>query len=132
MGNNSFHQLSLSIETLRFPLILSIICLHCYTSTSTVVSGHDSYFRFIYPLSLWIGETGVPAYFFISGLLLFYSQKTYSQKIKSRFRTLLIPYLFFNGLVLCGYLCLMFTGKTVVILDKDLAGYSLFDYVIHY
>lgn len=129
MGNNSFHQLSLSIETLRFPLIFSIICLHCYTSTSTVVCGHDSYFRFIYPLSLWIGETGVPAYFFISGLLLFYSQKTYSQKIKSRFRTLLIPYLFFNGLVLCGYLCLMLTGKTVVILDKDLAGYSLLDYV---
>ena len=129
MGKNTFHQLSLSIETMRFLLVLSIICLHCYTSTSTVVTGHASYFRIIYPFSLWIGETGVPAYFFISGFLLFYSQKSYSQKIKSRFRTLLIPYLFFNGLVLCGYLCLMFIGKTVVILDKDLASYTLLDYI---
>ena len=129
MGNYYFRRLSLSIETLRFPLILSIICLHCYTSTSTVVSGHDTFFRIIYPLSLWIGETGVPAYFFISGLLLYYSQKSYSQKLKSRVKTLLIPYLFFNGLILCGYLCMVSLGKPIFILDKDLAEYSVVDYL---
>lgn len=127
--NSSFQRLSQSIEALRFPLILFIIFLHCYTSTSYVVRGHDLYFRIIYPLSLWIGETGVPAYFFISGLLLFFSKKTYTQKMKSRVKTLLIPYLFFNGLMLCAYLCLMFVEKSVVILDKDLADFSLIDYI---
>lgn len=129
MGNYYFRRLSLSIETLRFPLIFSIICLHCYTSISTVVCGHNSFFRIIYPIALWIGETGVPAYFFISGLLLYYSQKSFSQKLNSRVKTLLIPYLFFNGLILCGYLCMVSLGKQVFILDKDLADYSLVDYL---
>lgn len=125
----SYQKLSRSIETLRFPLILLIICLHCYTSTSAVTRGHDIYFRLIYPVSLWMGETGVPAFFFISGLLFFYSKKTFLQKIESRFHTLLIPYLFFNALILCGYLCLMHFGKSIIILGKDLADYTLIDYI---
>lgn len=129
MNNYAFQKLSLSIETLRFPLILTIVFLHCYTSTSAVTRGHDIFFRLIYPLSLWLGETGVPAFFFISGLLLFYSKKTYVQKLKSRFHTLLIPYLFFNGMILCCYLCLIYFGKTILIAGKDLSDYSLIDYL---
>jgi hypothetical protein len=83
----------------------------------------------MYPFSLWMGETGVPAFFFISGLLFFYSKKTYVQKMKSRFQTLLVPYLFFNTLILCGYLCLMYLGKTIFILEKNLADYTLIDYI---
>lgn len=123
------HKLSLSIETLRFPLILFIIFLHCYTSTSAVTRGHDIYFRLIYPFSLWLGETGVPAFFFISGLLFFNSKKTYIQKINNRVYTLLVPYLFFNALILCGYLCLMYLGKTIIVAGKDLTDYSLVDYI---
>ena len=126
---SSFNRLSKSIESLRFPLILFIIMLHCYTSTSSQMSGHGTYFCIIYPLSLWAGETGVPAYFFISGLLLFYSKKSYNQKLISRIKTLLIPYLFFNGMVLVGFLSLMFMGKPAVILDKSLADYNFFDYI---
>ena len=129
VDNLSYQKLSRSIETLRFPLILLIICLHCYTSTSAVTRGHDIYFRLIYPVSLWMGETGVPTFFFISGLLFFYSKKTFLRKIKSRCHTLLIPYLFFNALILCGYLCLMILGKTITILGKDLADYTLIDYI---
>ena len=124
-----YHRLSLSIEAMRFPLIVFIVFLHCYTSTSTIARGHDIYFRVIYPFSLWIGETGVPAFFFISGLLFYFSKKTYLQKLKSRINTLLVPYLFFNSLLLGGYLCLMYLGKSVVIADKNLADYSLLDYI---
>ena len=129
LDNLSYQKLSRSIETMRFPLILLIICLHCYTSTSDITRGHDTYFRTIYPISLWMGETSVPAFFFISGLLFFYSKKTYIQKIKSRFHTLLVPYLFFNGLILCCYLCLLYLGKTTIIAGKDLADYTLIDYI---
>lgn len=127
--NTSCQKLSRSIETLRFPLILLIIFLHCYTSTSAVTRGHDIYFRLIYPFSLWLGETGVPAFFFISGLLLFYSKKTYSQKLKSRIKTLLVPYLFFNGILLIVFLSLVCLGKSVIIADKNMADYSLVDYL---
>ena len=129
MENQSFQRLSRSIEVLRFPLILFIICLHCYTSISSITKGHSSFFHITYPFSLWIGETGVPAYFFISGLLLYYSKKTYAQKLRSRFNTLLVPYLFFNGIILCGYLFLMVIGKPAVILEKDVADYSIIDYI---
>lgn len=129
MENKSFQRLSLSIEAMRFPLILFVICLHCYTSISSVVGGHSSFFRIIYPFSIWIGESGVPAFFFISGLLLFYSKKTYKQKLMSRVNTLLVPYLFFNGVILCGYLCLLFLGKPATILDKNMADYTWIDYL---
>ena len=128
MPDNS-SKLSRSIETLRFPLILLIVFLHCYTTTSGITRGHDIYFRLIYPFSLWLGETGVPAFFFISGLLLFYSKKTYVQKLRSRINTLLIPYLFFNGILLIGYLCLMYMGKSIIIADKNLADYFWVDYI---
>lgn len=129
LENPSHQRLSHSIECLRFPLILLIICLHCYTSTSVVTRGHEAYFRLIYPISLWMGETGVPTFFFISGFLLFYSKKNYAKKVKSRIKTLLIPYLFFNGLILCTYLSSMLLGNTVIIAGKNLADYSLIDYL---
>lgn len=126
---NNFKRLSASIENLRFPLILFIIMLHCYTSTGYQTSGHALYFRLVYPFALWAGETGVPAYFFISGLLLFYSHKSYGQIIVSRVKTLLVPYLFFNGIILLGYLTLMAIGRPVPILEKNLADYHFLDYI---
>lgn len=129
MEKQSFQRLSRSIETMRFPLVLFIICLHCFTSTNSLTRDNFSYFQTTYLFSLWLGETGVPAYFFISALLLFYSKKTYKQKIKSRFHTLFVPYLFFNGIILCGYLFLMLIGKPITILGKDIADYSIIDYL---
>ena len=83
-------------------------------------------------MALWLGETGVPAYFFISGMLLFYSKKSYTQKLSSRIRTLLIPYLFFNSIILIGYIILSLSGRPAVILEKDLADYGIIDYLRAY
>lgn len=129
MESNYFPRLSSSIENLRFPLVLTIIMLHCYTSTSSLTIGHHYYFKVVYPMALWIGETGVPAYFFISGMLLFYSKKRYIQKLSSRVRTLLVPYLFFNSVVLIGYFLLTLFGRPAIILEKDLYDYDFIDYL---
>jgi len=129
MESEPFSRLSLSIENLRFPLVLTIIMLHCYTSTSFITVGHQGYFRSVYPMALWIGETGVPAYFFISGMLLFYSKKSYGQKLVSRVRTLLIPYLFYNSLILIVYCLISLCGRPAVILEKDLSDYGFIDYL---
>lgn len=129
MENRSFSRLSAAIETLRFPLIVFIVMLHCYTLTIAQVPGHPLYFKMVYPFALWMGETGVPAYFLISGMLLFYSGKSYGQKLKSRMRTLLVPYLFFNGIVLFGYVALSLTGRPVNILGKPMADCGILEYV---
>ena len=120
-------NLSNAIAWMRFPLILMIVMLHCYCAIDA--SGHSSYFAWVYPLGLWLGETGVPAFFFISGFLFFFSQKSYAQKLQTRFKTLLIPYLFWNALILLAYGMMEIIGHGVLIAGKNIADYNIIDYI---
>ena len=127
MNRNMFNDFSAAIASMRFPLIFMIVLLHCYCAIDA--HGHQLYFRMVYPFGLLLGETGVPAFFFISGFLFFYSTKSYYQKIHSRVHSLLIPYLFWNGLILLVYLLLQLTGHPMMILGKPLADYGFIDYL---
>ena len=121
-------RLSEAITWLRFPLIFLIILLHCY-STVRLPGDHGLYFRIIYPFSLWLGETGVPGFFFISGFLFFHSQKRYPQKLETRFHTLLIPYLLWNALLLGLYIIVFIAGYPQDINGKSISDYTFIDYV---
>lgn len=121
-------QLSPAITWLRFPLIFLIIILHCY-SVQRLDGEHELYFKAIYPCALWLGETGVPGFFFISGYLFFLSKKTYFQRIGTRMHTLLIPYFFWNILLLCLYLIAYAIGIPQVINHKSIAEFNLMDYI---
>ena len=124
----SKQHLSEAITWLRFPLIFLIILLHCY-STVRLPGNHEFYFKVIYPFSLWLGETGVPGFFFISGFLFFLSKKHYQQKLETRFRTLLIPYLLWNTLLLVLYILVYIAGYPQDINGKSIADYTLIDYI---
>ena len=126
-GNESNVLISSAISWMRFPLIFMIVLLHCYCAIDA--HGHPSFFQWVYPFGLLLGETGVPAFFFISGFLFFYSSKVYSQKIQSRVHTLLIPYLFWNGLILMAYVLLWLMGKPMLIMGKSIADYDLVDFL---
>lgn len=122
-----FQDVSMAISWMRFPLIFMIVLLHCYCAIDA--HGHHLFFQWVYPFGLNLGETGVPAFFFISGFLFFYSSKTYSRKLKSRVHTLLIPYFFWNGLILLAYLLLWLKGNPMTIMGKSIADYDLVDYL---
>lgn len=127
--NPLYHErLSEAITWLRFPLIFFIILLHCY-STVGLSGNHAIFFKAIYPFSLWLGETGVPGFFFISGLLFFYSKKSYHQKLSSRIHTLLIPYLLWNALLLFVYVLTLTLGHPQEINGKSIADYTWIDYL---
>ncbi|MCR5246437.1 MAG: acyltransferase [Paludibacteraceae bacterium] len=128
--NNSYYHIRLSeaISWLRFPLIFFIIMLHCY-SVQRMEGDHNIYFSFLYPFSLWLGETGVPGFFFISGYLFFLSKKSYSQKITTRIHTLLIPYILWNSLLLILYLITYAVGFPQDINGRNIAEYELIDYI---
>ena len=130
MNDYSYYneRLSRAITWLRFPLIFLIIMLHCY-SVQRLDGNHDIYFKILYPFSLWLGETGVPGFFFISGYLFFLSKKSYSQKLKDRAFTLLIPYLLWNLLMLFFYLILYAFGHPLVIFKTNIADYNWIDYI---
>lgn len=121
-------RLSDVISWLRFPLIFLIILLHCY-STVRLTGEHGLFFKVIYPFSLWLGETGVPGFFFISGFLFFFSKKRYLQKLETRFHTLLIPYLLWNALLLGIYIVVFIAGYPQEIHGKSIADYTFIDYV---
>ena len=127
-SNNYSTRLSGAITWLRFPLIFFIILLHCY-SVATIPGQHNLYFGVLYPFSLWLGETGVPGFFFISGFLLFLSRKSYTEKLKTRLHTLLVPYLLWNLLLLMLYLVAYAAGHPQDIYGQNMADFTLTDYL---
>lgn len=121
-------RLSAAITWLRFPLISMIIMLHCY-SVVRLDGARTFYFEAIYPFSLWLGETGVPCFFFISGYLFFLSRKSYKQKLKARFHTLFIPYILWNSILLAFYMIAYTVGHPQDINHTSIADYTLMDYM---
>ncbi len=93
--------ISRSIDILRFPLILAVIYIH-----STTIS--DENFALLEAIRNIISNTvchiAVPLFFLISGYLFFinvneFNLKVYIKKLKSRFKTLVVPYVFWNTIV---------------------------------
>ncbi len=95
------------ITFLRFPATMLVVILHAYTTARILNLGEmDSYIHLSYILSLCLGEMGVPLFFTISGFLFFqkFNQLSdYTNKLKKRIHTLLIPYLFWNALMILAY-----------------------------
>lgn len=126
--NNYSQTMSAAITWLRFPLIFLIILLHCY-SVVKLDGPRDTYSKAIYPFSLWLGETGVPGFFFISGYLFYLSKKTYLQKLNSRIHTLLVPYLLWNAILLLLYLIAYAVGYPQSINYRSITEYGFIDYI---
>lgn len=125
---DSHNRHSTVINSLRFPLIFMVILLHGY-SVVQIPGDHAVYFKTVYPLSLWLGETGVPGFLFISGFLFFLSKKSYAEKLKGRFHSLLVPYLLWNGLLLLAYLSAYALGHPQDINGRNIADFNWLDYL---
>ena len=120
-------SISASISFLRFPLTVMIVMYHCYCVQ--IPHGQPLYAALIYPFGLMLGETGVPAFFFISGFLFFYSKRKLSQKLRSRITTLFVPYILWNALILLVYVSLMVVGHPLIIGDKSITDFQFIDYI---
>lgn len=110
--NQSESILSNTIKYLRFPLTIGIILAHSNLGRlGFVVHGVQygmNYPDWYYYISVLFSEVlaliCVPTFFVVSGYLFFYrtdfDSKVYVQKLKKRFRTLMIPYLLWNLIAL--------------------------------
>ncbi len=111
---DSYELQSKVFDFLRFPLIVGVVFIHNYA----VGRGWNtlSDFQLEAPLlygcsqlfSQIIGRISVPLFFIMSGYLFFFNTdfngRAYIRKLKTRFRTLLLPYLFWNAAFLFVYL----------------------------
>lgn len=107
---------SRTIALLRFPLIVGVVLIHSYTKEIPLggetlqVAGNPDFplfSTFAFYISQVISRLAVPMFFFFSGYLFFcklpsagFTFDTYKQKLKKRARTLLVPYILWNALVL--------------------------------
>jgi fucose 4-O-acetylase-like acetyltransferase len=110
------------IRLLRFPLAFAVVMIHCRGSIDGGIhwdsmTGMDAYYLLKVALSGVLFAVAVPAFFFISGFLFFRNVKqmdsgTYTRKLRSRLRSLLIPYVAWN--LLCIPLMLLYMyGETL-------------------
>ncbi|VTR34176.1 acyltransferase family protein [Sphingobacterium thalpophilum] len=147
MGKDYYDSLmaelqSKTIDALRFPLIVGVVFIH--TDFSDIILdgqkqidfGNFPVFSSIFFLfSKLIFEVCVPLFFFISGFLFFYktegfSRETYVQKLKNRVRSLLVPYIFWNFVVILFFFLAqtflpegMLSGRNKLIIDYSLSDW---------
>lgn len=102
--------LSKTVDWLRFPLVVLVVFIHCGTSSIDMEAMHQAPFTMEH-IFLWVqilitrrlAGLAVPCFFLFSGYYFFHKVKdfswsTYKAKVKKRWRTLIIPYLLWNGL----------------------------------
>lgn len=101
---------SLAIEALRFPLTLAVLFIHLNPETVSLpeadfslLSGQGLFNILCILLSHTICQIAVPTFFVISGYLFFanmprWSWDGYRSKLRSRWHSLVIPYLIWNAL----------------------------------
>ena len=98
---------SKTINLLRFPLIVGVVFIHNYSPIviiNDVEFGNADYLFIYHTISKLFSQVVagicVPLFFFISGFLFFrgvnFDKNIYFSKLKSRTKSLLIPYLFWN------------------------------------
>lgn len=127
--------LSETINFLRFPLIVGVVLIHSHFKDVTIngvnimaTGSLPVYTNISYFLSEILSRIAVPLFYLISGFLFFYKPEaftltTYRQKLKKRGQSLLIPYLFWNAIVLAFYFLVemffqdLLSGKNKMISD---------------
>ncbi len=102
-------QESEALNITRFVMSIGIVFLHAYTSVRMYdyLGDLPVYKEVTRVISFQFGEACVPAFFVISGYLFFFGYRQtwecYKYKMKKRFFSLLLPYLFWNALMIAVF-----------------------------
>lgn len=133
---------SQTISFLRFPLIIGVVLIHSRFS-EVVVNGVDLMKNEIFPIYSTISylfsnvfsAIAVPLFYFISGFLFFhktvsFTGRIYWLKLKKRARTILIPYIVWNLLIIAlffmtqTFLPELISGKNLSISDYTISDWA--------
>ena len=129
------------IDFLRFPLAVGVVLIHA-SADSIVMNGvsvmEDGQFPVFQAVSFLCSKVfaaiAVPLFFFISGYLFFYklpgfAPRAYGQKLRKRVKSLLLPYLFWNLVMMLLYWAVqtvvpgMMSGRFRLVADYSLTDW---------
>jgi len=122
------------IDILKFVSIIMVIFAHIYTTSLNFSNAHGSIemprwlFNYETYISEIISRSGVPMFIMLSSLFFFAKKRKYTEALKSKFKTMFIPYLFWNTfwalvwiiLQTCPLTQSFFSGNSGNILDGTL------------
>ena len=129
---------SKTISFLRLPLIAFVILVHCdFVSVipelgdSVQYPGYNCMSEIIH---LLFSQCAVLLFFFFSGYLFFikisdYNSRTYLKKLSNRTKTLLVPYLFWNLIIIVGYLIIQWLAPAFLP-GENVTDYSAKDWLV--
>lgn len=127
------------IDFLRFPMIVGIVLLHAFLGSIKGLEVPNTGLTIYHTISFFISRVlvsvAVPLYFFISGYLFFYrtsfSISVYKKKLKSRAMSLLVPYIFWNLVILAAHwgVTLLFSTEMMSGAYKLVKYYTILDYL---
>lgn len=115
---NNEYLISRVVNVMRFPLVVLVVFIHvlgCIMQSANVpLEGMPLFNSFAYFFSQIVARTAVPLFFAISGFYFFhkvdsFSIKVYGNKVRKRIKTLLIPYIIWNLIVIVAYLLMQIT-----------------------
>jgi hypothetical protein len=127
-----------TIDWLRFPLVIFVVFIHSFGLPRTAnlaeinysaLSGMDIY-NIIRVVIREIAAICNSGFFLFSGYLFFsnvdrFNQETYLKKIKTRVKTLLIPYVLWNLIAILSQLAMIWGGG-IIKQEGDYGSFTLF------
>ena len=123
--------LSRMISWLRFPMIVGVVLLH--VDIPIDVSSNPMFGLFKYVLVYGLANLAVPLFFLIAGFLFFYkttfSLAVYKTKLKRRFRSLIIPFFFWNLAYMAAIYVIQSIAPSLLGGRKMISEYTAFEFV---
>lgn len=133
-------DLSITISMLRFPLCVMVVLIHAHFLTLSTIGGgmyqfdltnYPIYVNFSYIVSEIIARVAVPLFYIFSGYLFFlktpnYSLGDYKINVKKKAKSLLLPYVFWNIVVIFLIFIketFFWSGEVKRIIDYTVADY---------
>lgn len=122
------------VSFLRFPLIVAVIFIHCNLLVKNPELETMPVFYFLVYITMKLVCIAVPLFFFISGLLFFKEGfldfALYQKKLKSRVRTVLIPYLLWNIIYfIIVAIMQLIKPDTLILLHKHIVDFRWQDFL---
>lgn len=104
-----------TLSFLRFPLIVCVVLCHSFISSAMANVEVECFAKSSFLLSKIVARVAVPNFLLISGYLFFrniesFTPRLYCDKLKRRLRSVVIPYIFWNAVVILLY----FVGQSLV------------------
>ena len=133
--------LSKSFSLIRFPLIVMVLLIHVYEGAimvngEMIGTGNAEVYNFLGRVfSQNLFAIAVPTFYFIAGYLFFLNQTLdkdrYFLQMKKRFKSLVIPYLFWNLWMIVFMLFYQYVGNKVgfIFAGKQIVDYSIIDFL---